>query len=94
MPLDFNNECLSAFHRLKDALISTSAMQAPYWGLPFEVISDASDYAMGAVLGQRKRNKPYAIYYTSRTLHEAQVTYAATGKEFLAVVFTLEKFHS
>ena len=53
----------------------------------------ASDYAVGAVLGQRKDNKPYAIYYASQTLDEAQINYATT-EEFLAVVFALEKFQS
>jgi len=55
---------------------------------------DASDYAVGAVLGQGKDNKPYATYYASGTLDEAQVNHATTEKEFLAVVFTLEKFWS
>jgi len=48
---------------------------------------DASDYAVGIVLGPRKDNKPYAIYYASRTLNEAQLNYAMTEKAFLAVVF-------
>jgi len=51
VPFEFNKECLSAFHRLKEALISTLIMLALDWGLPFEVMCDASDYAMGAVLG-------------------------------------------
>ena len=55
---------------------------------------DASDYAVGSVLGQRKDNKPYAIYYASRTLDRAQVYYAMIAKEFLALVFALEKFRS
>jgi len=55
---------------------------------------DASDYAVDAILGQRKDNKPYVIYYASCTLNEAQVSYATTEKEFLAVVFPLEKFRS
>jgi len=55
---------------------------------------DASDYAVGAVVGQRKDNKPYSIYYTNRTLDGAQVNYATTKKEFLAVAFALEKFRS
>ena len=61
-------------------------MQALNWDLSFEVMCDASDYAVGAVLGQIKDNKPYAIDYASRTLDEAQVNYATTEKEFLAVV--------
>ena len=55
---------------------------------------DASDYAVGAVLGQRKEGKVNAIYYTSKTLNEAQVNYATIEKELLAVVFAFEKFRS
>jgi len=91
---EFNEEFLSAFLRLKEALISAPVTQALNWELPFEVMCDASDYAVEAVLGQRKDNKPYAIYYASWTLDEAQVNYATTEKEFLAVVFALEKFRS
>jgi len=67
-------------------------MQPPDWSLPFEIMCDASNYAIGAVLGQRKDKKAYAIYYASRTLDEAQTNYATTEKEFLAIVFALEKF--
>jgi len=69
-------------------------MQALDWELPFEVMCDVNDYAVGAVLGQRNDNKPYAIYYASRTLDDAQMNYATTEKEFLAVVFILKKFSS
>jgi len=68
-------------------------MQALDWGLPFEVMYNASDYAVGAVLGQRKDNKPYAIYSASRTLDETQINYATT-ENVLAVAFTIEKFRS
>ncbi|KAL6312672.1 hypothetical protein AAG906_025113 [Vitis piasezkii] len=53
-----------------------------------------SDFAMGAVLGQREDGKPYVIYNASKTLNEAQRNYTTTEKELLAVVFTLEKFHA
>ena len=53
---------------------------------------DTSDYAIGAVLGQRIKNRQHVNYYTSRTLNEAQLNYITTEKEFLVVVFTLEKF--
>jgi len=91
---DFNEKCLSAFFKLKEALISAQVMQAPDWGLPFEVTCDASDFALGVVLGQKKDNKPYVIHYVSQTLNEAQVNYATTTKKFLVVVFALEKFQS
>jgi len=53
---------------------------------------DASDYAIGVVLGQRINNRQYAIYYVSRILNDAQFNYTTTENEFLAVVFALEKF--
>ncbi|KAM1985348.1 hypothetical protein ACFX16_013523 [Malus domestica] len=55
---------------------------------------DASDYAIGAVLGQRKNKQPHVIYYASRTLNDAQLNYSTTEKELLAVVFALDKFRS
>ena len=54
---------------------------------------DTSDFAMSTVLGQRIDNKWHVIYYSSRTLNDAQMKYTTTEKEFLAVVFALEKFH-
>ena len=53
---------------------------------------DASDFAMGAVLGQRKEKIFRAIYYASRTFNEAQEYYSTTEKEMLAIVFACEKF--
>jgi hypothetical protein len=44
-------ECLQSFHTLKKALISAPIMQLPGWHLPFEIMCDASDYVVGAVLG-------------------------------------------
>jgi hypothetical protein len=55
---------------------------------------DASDYAVGTVLGQRKEGRVHAVYYASKTLNEAQLNYATTEKELLAVVFAFEKFRS
>ena len=55
---------------------------------------DASDYAIGAVLGQRKDKVLHAIYYASKTLDGAQVNYATTEKELLAVVYALDKFRT
>ena len=55
---------------------------------------DASDYVVGAVLGQRVDKKLNFIHYASKTLHNAQRNYATTEKEFLAVVFACDKFRS
>ncbi|CAN6723272.1 unnamed protein product [Malus baccata var. baccata] len=91
---DFNADCHDAFNKLKDLFTSAPIITAPDWTLPFELMCDASDYAVGAVLGQRRDKLPYVIYYASRTLNDAQLNYATTEKELLAVVFALEKFRS
>ena len=62
--------------------------------LPFEVMCDASDFAIGAVLGQKEDGKPYVIYYASKTLNEAQKNYTTTEKELLVVMFALDKFRA
>ena len=93
-PFVFNNECHEAFQILKKALISAPIIQPPDWKLPFEIICDASDFAVGAVLGQTKDKKHYAISYASKTLFRPQLNYVTTEKELLAVVFAIDKFKS
>ncbi|RVW25434.1 Retrovirus-related Pol polyprotein from transposon 297 [Vitis vinifera] len=72
----------------------TPIVRAPNWELPFEVMCDSSDYAIGAVLGQREDGKPYVIYYASKSLNDAQRNYTTTEKELLAVVYALDKFRA
>ena len=55
---------------------------------------DASDLAIGAVLGQREEGKPYVVYYASKTLNEAKRNYTTTEKELLEVVYALDKFRA
>ena len=90
----FDTECLKAFQLIKEALVTAPIVQAPNWDYPFEIMCDASDYAVGAVLGQKIEKKLHVIYYASRTLDDAQGRYATTEKELLAVVFAFEKFRS
>jgi hypothetical protein len=90
----FDEKCLAAFQTLKSALVSAPIIQPPDWSQPFEIMCDASDYAVGAVLGQRKKGRVHAVYYASKTLNGAQLNYATTEKELLAVVFAFEKFKS
>ncbi|CAM8988170.1 unnamed protein product [Rhodiola kirilowii] len=84
-------ECLLAFATLKKALISAPIIQPPNWDLPFELMCDASDHAIRAVLGQRIDKKLHAIYYDSKVLNEAQANYTTTEKELLAIVYALDK---
>ena len=58
------------------------------------MMCDASDFAIGAILGQREDGKPYVIYYASKTLNEVQRNYTAIEKELLAIVFSLDKFRA
>jgi len=90
----FYEGCKEAFDCLKMALTTTPIIQAPNWTTLFELMCDASNYALGAVLAQRIDKKPRVIYYAFRTLDVAQANYTTTEKELLMVVFALEKFRS
>ncbi|RDX98271.1 Retrovirus-related Pol polyprotein, partial [Mucuna pruriens] len=81
---------------LKNRLTSSPILQAPNWELPFELMCDASNLALGAVLGQRVGvGKPvHVITYASRTMDSAQLNYITIEKEMLAIVFALDKFCS
>ncbi|XP_076935939.1 uncharacterized protein LOC143602843 [Bidens hawaiensis] len=87
-------DCLNAFNVIKNKLVEAPIVLSPDWTLPFEIMCDASDYAVGAVLGQRVDKKPVAIYYASKTLSDAQINYTTTEKELLTVVYALDKFRS
>ena len=92
IPFEFNSQCLHAFTVLNDKLISAPIVVAPDWSFPFELMCDASDYAIGAVLGQKREKIFQVIYYASRTLNDTQLNYATTEKELLAIVFAFDKF--
>ena len=89
---DFNDKCLEAFNILKEKLTHAPIMVTPNWSLPFELMCDASDSAVGAVLGQRKEKYFQPIYYVSRTLTPTQENYTTTEKELLAIVYDFDKF--
>ncbi|KAK1613754.1 hypothetical protein QYE76_019271 [Lolium multiflorum] len=92
VPFVFDDDCNEAFETLKKALTIAPIVQPPYWNLPFEIMCDASDFAVGAILGQRVDKKLNVIHYASKTLDTAQKNYATTEKEFLDVVFACDKF--
>ncbi|GKA36742.1 reverse transcriptase domain-containing protein [Tanacetum coccineum] len=77
---------------LKRTLTESSyLLVVPDWNLPFELMCDASDFAIGAVLGQRKMKHFQPIHYASKTMTEAQIHYTTTEKEMLAVVYCFWK---
>ncbi|GKA55558.1 reverse transcriptase domain-containing protein [Tanacetum coccineum] len=93
-PFFFSSECQSSFEILKKKLTEAPILVSPNWDLPFELMCDASDYAVRAVLGQRKDKYFRSIHYASKTLLNAQFNYTVTEKEFLVVVYAFEKFQS
>ena len=94
VPFAWSQACEDAFDKLKTTLVSSPIIRSPNWELSFEIMCDASDYVIGAILGEREDKKAFVIYYDSKTLDSAQSNYTTTEKEFLAVVFALEKFRS
>ena len=83
---------MRAFSVLKGKLVSASIVVALDWDLPFELMCNASDYAIGAVLWHKRERIFQVIYYASRTLNDSQLNYATTEKELLANVFAFDKF--
>ena len=84
IPFEFGEECVKAF--------TAPVVIAPKWDLSFELMCDASDYVVRAILGKRVDKVFHTVYYASRTLNEAQVNYATTEKEMLAIVYACDKF--
>ena len=64
------------------------------WFLPFHISIDASDIAIGGVLGQKEGQSSYAIYFISKNMTHAELNYTVTEKEFLAVVHAINKFNN
>ncbi|GJZ01592.1 reverse transcriptase domain-containing protein [Tanacetum coccineum] len=72
----------------------SSNLDCPRLGPPLELMCDASDFAIGAVLGQRHEKHFRPIHYASKTMNEAESHYTTTEKEMLAVVYAFKKFRS
>ena len=88
----WDEDCQTSFEELKAYLTTAPIMRAPNWKLPFKVMCDASDLAIGAVLRKMEGRKPYVVYYESKTLNEAQRNYTTIKKELL--VHALDKFQA
>nr|GEX56694.1 hypothetical protein [Tanacetum cinerariifolium] len=79
---------------VKEEINRSSNLDCPRLGLPFERMCDASDFSIGAVLGQHHEKHFRPIHYASKTMTEAKPHYTTTKKEMLAVVYAFEKFRS
>ncbi|GJT81917.1 reverse transcriptase domain-containing protein [Tanacetum coccineum] len=91
-PFEFNDECHKAFNSLKEKLTCTPVIMSSHWNLPFKLMCDASEFTVGAVLGQKDAKHFYPIYFASKTLNAAQQKYIVTEKELMAIVFAFDIF--
>nr|GFA76003.1 reverse transcriptase domain-containing protein [Tanacetum cinerariifolium] len=81
-PFIFSQECVDAFQTLKRKLTEAPILIAPDWDMPFELMCDASDFAIRAVLGQRQDKHFRPIHYASKTMIEAESKYITIVQEF------------
>nr|GEZ61057.1 reverse transcriptase domain-containing protein [Tanacetum cinerariifolium] len=91
-PFVFSKDCIDAFETFKKKLTETLILVVPDWNLPFELMCNASDFVIGAVLIQQKTKHFKHIHYASKTMTKARIHYTTTEKEILAVVYAFEKF--
>ena len=89
---NIHESCQYSFEEIISRLVEAPIMAKPDWNKEFEIMCNASDYAMGAVLGQKVDKMFRVIYYSSKTFNEAQDNYSTIKKEMLAMTFACEKF--
>nr|GEU62434.1 reverse transcriptase domain-containing protein [Tanacetum cinerariifolium] len=77
----FSKDCIQAFQTLKKKLTEAPILIALNWDLPFELMCDASDFAIGAVLGQRHEKHFKPIHYASKTMNDAEINYTTKKKD-------------
>jgi hypothetical protein len=87
----WNDECQHAFDVLKENISSAPVLRGTNWTLPFHISSDALDSYIGVVLGQKENLLTYAIYFIRKDLTLTELNYTVTEKEFLAVVYAINK---
>lgn len=91
--IDYNNEeYIKCFNLCKTLLINEPILKYPDFSEPFIVTTDASNYALGAVLSQNFNGVEHPIGYSSRTLNTHEINYSTTEKELLAIVWATNYF--
>ena len=95
VPFLWSATCEQAFSAIKEALISYPILQLPKFDREFHLSTDASKYALGAVLEQISDSGDLLpIAYLSRNLNKAEINYSVTEKEALAIVWAFSRFHT
>jgi hypothetical protein len=82
----------TSFDLLKLKLTNTPLLQYPDFSKQFILTTDASSYALGAILSQGKLGHDKPIAYASRTLNQAEQNYATVEKELLAIIWACKHF--
>lgn len=92
--IELDNEALLAFQKLKSLLTTAEILAFPEFDKPFNLTTDASNYAIGAVLSQGEIGKDKPIAYISRSLNKTEEGYATNEKEMLAIVWALDNLRN
>lgn len=90
--INLNLDEKMCFETMKQILTSNDILTYPDFSKPFCLTTDASDYAIGAVLSQGNPGNDRPIHFASRTLNKTEESYSATEKELLAIVWALKAF--
>ena len=86
----WDSYCQITFDILKQKLSANPVLRGPNWSLPFHIHVDASDIALGVVLGQRENQSSYVSFFISKNLTPAEVKYTITKKKFLSIVHAIK----
>jgi hypothetical protein len=89
---NWDGDCVEAFEKLKDALTHSPVLAYPDFDKPFIISTDASNFAIGAVLSQETDGEEHPIAYASRQLNSAEINYTVTEKELCSVVFAVAQY--
>lgn len=90
--IEITQEYINAFERCKELLTNAPLLQFPDFSRPFVITTDASNFALGAVLSQGPIGSDKPVAFASRTLNEAETRYSTIEKEMLAIIWAVKHF--
>jgi len=92
-PFEWSVACQTAFDDLRNRLITAPILAYPDFSQPFLLFTDASNFAIGAILSQIHNGREVVIAYASKQLNKAQINYSTIEKEAYAIIFAIKQFH-